>query len=232
MRRTAREGGARAGGAVAGHAALTLSRLRPLRSPPSRTFRSSVTRARRRCRGLSRVRISPRYPLVEALTGIAFALATWKFGPSAAAAGAMLFIAAMIALTFIDFDKQLVARRLTLPLLWAGLLFNAFGVFADLKSAVLGAAAGYLLLWSGLLAVQARHRQGGHGIRRFQAARRHRRLDRLGHAAADILLSSFVGAIVGHRADGAWPSTAATCPSLSVPTLPPPASSRCSGASR
>ena len=149
-----------------------------------------------RCRGC-RVRISPRYPLVEALTGIAFALATWKFGPSAAAAGAMLFIAAMIALTFIDFDKQLLPDDITLPLLWAGLLFNAFGVFADLKSAVLGAAAGYLLLWSVYWLFKLATGKEGMGFGDFKLLAAIGAWTGWAMLPLTILLSSFVGAIVG-----------------------------------
>ena len=59
----------------------------------------------------------------------------------------MLFLWCMIALSFIDFDTQLLPDSITLPLLWAGLLLNLFGTFTDLKSAVIGAMAGYLSLW-------------------------------------------------------------------------------------
>lgn len=102
---------------------------------------------RGRCRGCGSP-ISWRYPLVEALTGILFGLSAWHFGPTPAAAGAMAFVAAMVSLAFIDFDTQLLPDDITLPLVWAGLLFNLFGVFTDLPSAVIGAVAGYLTLWS------------------------------------------------------------------------------------
>jgi len=91
--------------------------------------------------------IGLRYPLVEAVTGLLFGYAAWRFGFSLATAGALLFIAAMIALTFIDFDTQLLPDDITLPLLWAGLLINLTGAFATLTHAVIGAAAGYLALW-------------------------------------------------------------------------------------
>lgn len=99
-----------------------------------------------RCKGCGKA-ISPRYPLVEALTGLLFGYVAWRFGPTLAAAGALLFIAAMIALTFIDFDTQLLPDDITLPLLWAGLLLNVGGTFTTLSNAVIGAAAGYLSLW-------------------------------------------------------------------------------------
>jgi leader peptidase (prepilin peptidase)/N-methyltransferase len=151
---------------------------------------------RGRCRGC-RARISPRYPLIEAFTGLAFAFAVWKFGPTPAAAGAMLFVAAMVALTFIDFDKQLLPDDITLPLLWAGLLFNAFGVFTDLKSAVLGAASGYLVLWLVYWAFKLATGKEGMGFGDFKL------LAAIGAWTGwimlplTILLSSFVGAVVG-----------------------------------
>jgi leader peptidase (prepilin peptidase)/N-methyltransferase len=93
-------------------------------------------------------RISPRYPVVEALSGLLTGYAAWRFGLNAAAAGAMLFAWAMIALAFIDFDTFYLPDSITLPLAWTGLTFNLFHVFTNLESAVIGAVAGYLALWS------------------------------------------------------------------------------------
>jgi leader peptidase (prepilin peptidase) / N-methyltransferase len=95
-----------------------------------------------------RVRISPRYPLIEALSGLLSGYAAWRFGASWAGAGALLFIWGMIALSFIDYDTQLLPDSITLPLLWVGLLLNLGGTFVELKAAVIGAAAGYLSLWA------------------------------------------------------------------------------------
>ncbi len=92
--------------------------------------------------------IGLRYPLVEIITAIAFACAALKFGFGAAGVSAMVLLAALIALTFIDFDTQLLPDDITLPLLWLGLLLNMYGVFVDLQSAVIGAVGGYLSLWS------------------------------------------------------------------------------------
>ncbi len=92
--------------------------------------------------------ISARYPSVELLSGLLCAAAAWHFGPTIQLPLAMLFIWVMLALTFIDLDTQLLPDSLTLPLLWAGLLANLNGTFTDLPSAVVGAAAGYLILWS------------------------------------------------------------------------------------
>jgi leader peptidase (prepilin peptidase)/N-methyltransferase len=102
---------------------------------------------RGRCAGCS-VRISPRYPAVEALTAILSAYIAWHFGFGIAAAGALLFTWAMIALTFIDLDTFYLPDSITLPLLWLGLLLNINGTYTPLPGAVIGAAAGYLSLWS------------------------------------------------------------------------------------
>ncbi len=91
--------------------------------------------------------ISFRYPLIEALTGLLSALAAVHFGLGWATAGSMLFICGLITLTCIDFDTQLLPDTLTLPLLWAGILFNLFGTYTDIQSSVIGAMAGYLSLW-------------------------------------------------------------------------------------
>jgi len=93
------------------------------------------------------VRISARYPLVELLGGLVAGLMAWRFGYSPQLAFALVFGWAMIALAFIDFDTQLLPDDITLPLLWLGLLANMAGTYADLPSAVLGAAGGYLILW-------------------------------------------------------------------------------------
>ena len=92
-------------------------------------------------------RISMRYPLVELLTAGLSAAAAWKFGYGMAAAGAILLVWALVALAFIDLDTTLLPDAITLPLIWGGLLFNLFGVFVGLRSAVVGAMAGYLFLW-------------------------------------------------------------------------------------
>jgi len=92
--------------------------------------------------------ISARYPAVEVLGGGLAALAVWHFGPTWQALAACAFLWTLLALTFIDFDTQLLPDDLTLPLLWAGLLANVYGLFVPLREAVIGAIAGYLTLWS------------------------------------------------------------------------------------
>jgi leader peptidase (prepilin peptidase) / N-methyltransferase len=95
-----------------------------------------------------------RYPLVEALTGILSASVAWHFGFGLAALAALTLTWFLIALTFIDVDRQLLPDSLTLPLLWLGLTLSLWGpqgaasVPVDLRSSVIGAMAGYVSLWS------------------------------------------------------------------------------------
>ena len=112
--------------------------------------------------------ISARYPAVEILAGILAAGAAWRFGYSAALACALVYAWAMIALTFIDFDHQLLPDDITLPLAWLGLLVNSFGVFTDLRAAVFGAVGGYLLLWSVYWAFRLVTRKEGMGYGDFK----------------------------------------------------------------
>ena len=102
---------------------------------------------RGRCRACQ-APISARYPLVELLTGLATACVAWHFTPGWPLLGALGLTWTLIALTFIDLDKMLLPDQLTLPLLWAGLLLNLIGGLAPLQDAVIGAIAGYLILWS------------------------------------------------------------------------------------
>jgi len=102
---------------------------------------------RGKCAGCG-MRISARYPLVELLAGAGAACSAWHFGFGAAALGGMLFIWCTLALAFIDHATGYLLDDITLPLLWAGLLFNLWGTFVPLSEAVVGAAAGYLSLWS------------------------------------------------------------------------------------
>jgi len=89
-----------------------------------------------------------RYPAVELLAGLGTGWAAWHFGCSLAGAGAALFIWCAIALAFIDQATGYLPDDITLPLMWAGLLLNLGGTYVTLGEAVIGAAAGYLSLWS------------------------------------------------------------------------------------
>ena len=109
---------------------------------------------RGRCRSCG-ARISPRYPLVEALTGVLSATVAWKFGFSWATAAGLIFTWFLVALTFIDIDHQLLPDNVTFPLLWLGLLLSVTvshvgnaPIPVDPRSSLLGAIAGYVSLWS------------------------------------------------------------------------------------
>ena len=100
-------------------------------------------------------RISPRYPLVEILTGALSAAVAWKFGYGWPTLAALVLTWFLIALTFIDLDHQLLPDNMTLPLLWIGLMLSLWGpqpggapVPVDMHSSIVGALAGYLSLWS------------------------------------------------------------------------------------
>ncbi len=92
--------------------------------------------------------IAKRYPIVELATGLLSVAVIWQFGAGAQGLFALLLLWALIALTFIDYDTQLLPDQITLPLLWLGILVNMQGVFVPLTDAVIGAVAGYLVLWS------------------------------------------------------------------------------------
>lgn len=92
--------------------------------------------------------ISIRYPLVEILTAILTALVATQFGLTLTGLSVMFFTWALIALTGIDFDTQLLPDNIVLPLLWLGLIVNSFNSFTSLNDAVWGAIAGYIVLWS------------------------------------------------------------------------------------
>ncbi|TKC90931.1 prepilin peptidase [Trinickia terrae] len=91
--------------------------------------------------------VSLRYPLIELASAALAALSLWSFGPSFGALAAFGLCATLLAMSAIDIDTRLLPDSLTLPLLWAGLIVNFGDTFASLRSAVIGAIAGYLFLW-------------------------------------------------------------------------------------
>ena len=151
---------------------------------------------RGRCRGCGTA-ISVRYPLVELLTMILSVVTVAVLGLSGTTLITLGLVWALIALTVIDLDTQLLPDSITLPLLWAGLLFNYFGGLTDLESAFLGAVAGYLSLWSVYQVFRLVTGKEGMGFGDFKL------LAALGAwlgwtmLPAIILLSSLVGATVG-----------------------------------
>jgi len=102
---------------------------------------------RGRCSGCQ-THISLRYPIVELCTGLLTAFAAWHFGFGIPALAAMFLGWVLIALSMIDFDTKLLPDNIVLPTLWIGILLNINGTFTSLESSVIGAAAGYMSLWS------------------------------------------------------------------------------------
>ncbi|MBR7799718.1 prepilin peptidase [Undibacterium fentianense] len=149
-----------------------------------------------KCRGC-KAHISIRYPTIEALTGLLSGYMIWHFGSGTAGMAAVVFVWFLIAMTFIDADTQLLPDDLTLPLLWGGLLVNLYSTFTSLDNAVIGAAAGYLSLWSVYWAFKLITGKEGMGYGDFKL------LAALGAwmgwsmLPLIILLSSAVGAIIG-----------------------------------
>jgi leader peptidase (prepilin peptidase)/N-methyltransferase len=141
--------------------------------------------------------ISIRYPAIELVSGLLSALLVWKFGSGWTGLATLGFGYALLAMTFIDFDTQLLPDDLTLPLLWAGLLVNLNGTFVPLHDAVIGAAAGYLVLWAIYWLFKLATGKEGMGYGDFKL------LAALGAwlgwtmLPTIILLSSVVGAVVG-----------------------------------
>nr|WP_279008149.1 A24 family peptidase [Aeromonas jandaei] len=141
--------------------------------------------------------ISARYPLVELLTALLSVAVAVVISPGWGTLAALLLTWVLVALTFIDLDKMLLPDQLTLPLLWGGLLFNLIGGFVPLADAVIGAMAGYLVLWSLYWAFKLLTGKEGMGYGDFKLLAALGAW--LGWQALPIilLLSSLVGAIIG-----------------------------------
>lgn len=141
--------------------------------------------------------INRRYPLVELVTGLVFAVLGYHFGFSGVLVAYMVLAAGLLVLGIIDFDTQLLPDCITLPLLWLGLLFNLWSGRVSLEAAVLGAVAGYVALWSVFWLFKLITGKEGMGYGDFKL------LAALGAwlgwmmLPLVILLSSFVGAVVG-----------------------------------
>jgi leader peptidase (prepilin peptidase) / N-methyltransferase len=147
--------------------------------------------------------ISVRYPIVELFTAILSAAVAWKFGFHWYTAAALFFTWMLIGMSGIDFDTTLLPDNMTLPLLWVGLLLSivgtvpSFGLPVDMKSSIIGAAAGYLSLWSVYQLFKLLTGKEGMGYGDFKL------LGALGawlgwqSLLLIILLSAFAGAIVG-----------------------------------
>jgi leader peptidase (prepilin peptidase) / N-methyltransferase len=141
--------------------------------------------------------ISPRYPIIEAITGLLSLVVALHFGVTWTTLAALILTWSLIALSMIDFDVQLLPDNITLPLLWLGLLLSLGAIFTDPRSAIIGAVAGYLSLWSVYQLFKRLTGKEGMGYGDFKL------LAVLGawlgwqYLPQIILLSAFVGASVG-----------------------------------
>ena len=141
--------------------------------------------------------ISPRYPILETVTAVLSTVIAANFGFTWLTLALLVFTWALIVLTMIDLDRQLLPDDITLPLLWLGLIINSFGMLTSIENAVWGAVAGYLILWSIYWAFRLLTGKEGMGYGDFKL------LAALGAwlgwqaLPQIILLSSLVGAIVG-----------------------------------
>jgi len=142
--------------------------------------------------------ISLRYPIIELIGGLLALLLGWHYGGATMALlGALIFTWALLALTMIDIDHQLLPDSITLPLLWLGLCFNLLGTYASLPDAVIGAIAGYLSLWCVYWLFKLLTGKEGMGFGDFKLLAAIGAW--LGWQALPmvILLSSLVGAVIG-----------------------------------
>ena len=147
--------------------------------------------------GNCKTKISLRYPLVEFFTMLLSLIVAWHFGPTPAAVLGIIVTWFLISMSMIDFDTQLLPDSLTLPLMWIGLLAALLPVFTDLRSAVIGAAAGYMTLWTIYQLFKIITGKEGMGYGDFKLLAALGALLGWQTLPAIILLSSLVGAVVG-----------------------------------
>jgi leader peptidase (prepilin peptidase)/N-methyltransferase len=141
--------------------------------------------------------ISIRYPIIELLTGVLIATLAWHFGPTWQFFYACILTFVLVALTGIDLDEMLLPDQLTLPILWLGLIINLKGIYASPQDAIIGAAAGYLSLWSVFWLFKLVTGKEGMGYGDFKLLAVFGAWLGWQMLPLIILLSSLVGAVVG-----------------------------------
>lgn len=141
--------------------------------------------------------ISPRYPIIELITGLIPLGIALLLGPTLEAYALIVLSYFLVALTMIDLDEFLLPDQLTLPLIWIGLLFNLNGAIVPLEDAVLGAVFGYLSLWSIYWLFKLVTGKEGMGYGDFKLLAAIGAFLGWQMLPIVVLLSSFVGAIVG-----------------------------------
>ena len=149
-----------------------------------------------RC-GHCKTPISWRYPLIELLTALTSGVVAWRFGFSLESLVLVPLTWVFICLIFIDIDKMLLPDQLTLPLLWLVLLASVWDVFQSPKLAIIGAAAGYLSLWTVYRAFKLLTGKEGMGHGDFKLLAVVGGVVGIVQLPMVILLSSAVGAVFG-----------------------------------
>jgi len=141
--------------------------------------------------------ISLRYPIVEALTALASIIVAWHFGYTLQAFFALILTWALIALIFIDVDHQLLPDSITLPLLWLGMCLSLFDLYTDAHASIIGAVAGYTVLWAVFHLFKLATGKEGMGYGDFKLLALFGAWLGWQYLPIIILLSSLVGAVVG-----------------------------------
>ena len=141
--------------------------------------------------------IPSRYPFIELLSALTVTAVVYLFGLNEISLSLALLTWGLICLIFIDIDHQLLPDKITLPLLWLGLLVNSFGLFTSLQSAVYGAIAGYLSLWSVYWVFKLLTGKEGMGYGDFKLLAALGAWAGIAQIPLIILLSSVVGAALG-----------------------------------
>ncbi len=141
--------------------------------------------------------ISSRYPIIEFLTALLSVVVIWHTGPTAQGLLYLLVTWCLVALTFIDIDKMLLPDQITLPLLWLALIAAPLGASIEPAQAIIGAALGYLSLWSVYWAFKLLTGKEGMGYGDFKLLAVFGALLGASQLPLIILLSSLVGAVVG-----------------------------------
>ncbi len=141
--------------------------------------------------------ISSRYPIIEAFTAITSAIVAWHFGDTPQTVFALMLTWSLIALSFIDIDHQLLPDNITLPVLWLGLFLSLFGLYTDVHNSIIGAIAGYTILWSVYHLFKLATGKEGMGYGDFKLLALFGAWLGWQYLPVIILLSSLVGAMIG-----------------------------------
>jgi leader peptidase (prepilin peptidase)/N-methyltransferase len=129
---------------------------------------------RGRCRACGAA-VSWRYPIVEAVTALLFALAAWRSTALADLLVMWLFLSALVAITGIDLEHQIIPDWITLPGIVVGFLTSFLGTRVSWLDSLLGILVGGAILFVVIML------SGG------------------GMGGGDMKLSAMIGAFLGYK---------------------------------